>query len=423
MSTPAPTAAGLLTDAPATALLADTPPAAGLLAERIDRLAAVRDLIAGERAAVRAILTEISTYAAATYEIDAALATLDGALGEVVTHRPTTLRESAVFMPSNVLLYSYVLYLLVPSLFVRHATFRPSGQVRGQTAALHRLLAPAHDLPIDLAEVSQRAFLRDCVAPADLVVFTGRYSNGAEIRSVLDREQLFLFFGQGVNPVIVTDAADLDRALTDTIDIRLLNSGQDCLGPDAIFVHAAVLDGFVDRLVDRLGRLRCGPYTMPAADYGPICYDSALEGAALFLHRHRAWIRHGGRVDFRSRVVEPTVLVSRLGEEPALTEFFAPIFNVISYDDEAALRATLTSNGYADRALGASVYGEPEGALATVLRRRHTVTVNAPLTSVDDGNQPFGGWGHMASHLSHRGDRTAGPILISKVVAQRCGTL
>ncbi|MDG4830824.1 aldehyde dehydrogenase family protein [Solwaraspora sp. WMMD1047] len=409
MSSPAPAAAEALTDPQ--------------LAGRIDRLLAVRRLIDAERDTVRAILTEISTYTAASYEIDAALATLDGAAAEVATHRPVTLRESAVFMPSNVLLYSYVLYLLVPSLFVRRVTFRPAGQVRAQTVALHRLLSQVHDLPIELAEVSQRAFLRDAVAPAELVVFTGRYSNGAEIRALLDREQLFLFFGQGVNPVIVTDVADLDRALADIIEIRLLNSGQDCLGPDAIFVHEAVLDRFVDRLVDRLGRLRCGPYTMPTADYGPICYDSALEGAALFLHRHRNWIRHGGRVDFRTRIVEPTVLVSRLGEEPALTEFFTPIFNVIGYHDEGALRTTLTSNGYADRALGASVYGDRDGALSTLLRRRHTVTVDAPLTSVDDGNQPFGGWGHMANHLSHRGERQAGPILISKAVAQRCGTI
>lgn len=394
--------------------------AAAALVERLARLAAVRDLIHAERAAIHAILTEVCTYTSATYEIDAALATLDGAAAEVAEHRPPVLRESAVFMPSNVLLYSYVLYLLVPSLYVERITFRPAGQVRTQTAALHRLLHRAHGLPIELAEVSQRAFLRDTVTPADLVVFTGRYTNGAEIRSLLDREQLFLFFGQGVNPVIITETADLDRALTDTLGIRLLNSGQDCLGPDAIFVHSGVLDRFVDGLVDRLDQLRCGPYTMPAADYGPICYDSALEGAALFLHRHRAWIRHGGRVDFRSRIVEPTVLVSRLGAEPALTEFFTPIFNVIGYDDELALRTTLTSNGYADRALGASVYGDGDGSLTTILRRRHTVTVDAPLTSVDDGNQPFGGWGHMASHFSHRGERQAGPILLSKVVAQRC---
>lgn len=395
--------------------LAPAPPG-----ERIAALAAARDLIASERAAVHAVLTEISTGAAATYEIGAALSTLDGAAAEVARHRPPRLDLSAVFMPSNMLLYSYVLYLLVPSLFVDRSVFRPSRQVRDQTVALHELLAPAHQLPVELADVSQRAFLRDPVPLADLVVFTGRHANGAEIASQLGGEQLFLFFGQGTNPVVVCADADLPAALAGTLEIRLFNSGQDCLGPDVVFVPEPLLDRFVDGLVRRLDRLRFGGYRDPSADYGPICYDSALADTAQVLHRHRARIVAGGTVDFRSRRVEPTVLVSRLGDEPEPTEFFAPVFNVVSYPDEQALRVALTATGYADRALGASVYGDGGGTgeLTAALRRRHTVTVDTTLTAVDDGNQPFGGWGPLANYVSYRGRREPQPILISQAVAE-----
>lgn len=397
--------------------LAPAPAPAG---GRLAALAAVRDLIAADRASVHAILTEISTGAAATYEIEAALSTLDGAAAEVARQRPPRLAAAAVFMPSNMLLYSYVLYLLVPSLFVDRSAFRPSRQVREQTAALHQLLSSAHRLPIELADLSQRAFLRDVVGAADLVVFTGRYSNGAEIAAQLGADQLYLFFGQGTNPVVVCPDADWRAALADTVGIRLFNSGQDCLGPDAIFVPEPLLDEFVDGLVQRLGRLRFGPYRDPGADFGPICYDSALAEAAQVLHRHRGRIVAGGTVDFRSRKVDPTVLVSRLGDEPEPTEFFAPVFNVVSYPDERALRQALTATGYADRALGASVYGDGGGAgeLTAALRRRHTVTVDATLTTVDDGNQPFGGWGPLANYVSYRGRRRPQPILISQAVAE-----
>lgn len=396
---------------------------AALAARRLDRLARIRDLLDEERRAVREILTTVATYAAAEYELDAARAALDGAAAEVARHRPPTLRAAAVFMPSNMLLYSYVLYLLVPSLFVERLAFRPSSHVRETTVALHRRLAEAHRLPIELADLSQREFLREVVAPADLVVFTGRYTNGTSIRSTLTAEQLFLYFGQGVNPVVVAADADVERAVADTVGIRLFNSGQDCLGPDAIFVHDAVRDAFLDALVARLRRLRPGPYADPDADYGPIHYDSALEEVARFLHRYRLRIRHGGTVDFRTRLVEPTVLVSRLGAEPELTEFFAPVFNVVTFDDVDALRATLTSGVYTDRALGATVYGDRDGTgpLTQALRRRHTVTVNEPLTAVDDGNAPFGGRGHVANHIAYRGRLHAEPILVSKAVADYWG--
>ncbi len=387
---------------------------------RLTSLAKVRDLLDRDHAAIRKVLTEVGTYAAATYELDAARAALEGAAGEVARHRPPALRASAVFMPSNMLLYSYVLYLLIPSLFVQRLTFRPSSHVREATAALHQRLALAHGLPIELADLSQREFLRDVVTAADLVVFTGRYPNGNEIRSMLSADQLFLYFGQGVNPVVVAPDAELDQALTGVIDIRLFNCGQDCLGPDAIFVHDQVYDRFLDGLVTRLRRLRAGPYTDPNAGYGPLYYDSALEDVARFLHRYRSRITYGGTIDFRTRTVEPTVLVSRLGAEPELTEFFAPVFNVVTYDDTDALRATLTSGVYTDRALGATVYGDGDGSgpLTEALRRRHTVTVNVPLTAVDDGNAPFGGRGHVANYIAYRGRLHAEPILISKAVAE-----
>jgi aldehyde dehydrogenase (NAD+) len=202
--------------------------------------------------------------------------------------------------------------------------------------------------------------------------------------------------------------------------MRLFNSGQDCLGPDAVFVAEPVLEPFVDQLVARLERLRFGPYRDAAADYGPISYDGALADVAQVLHRYQSLIRHGGTVDFRSRRVVPTVLVSRLGEEPEPTEFFAPVFNVVSYQDESALVRTLTATGYADRALGASVYGDGGGTgkLTAALRRRHTVTVDEPLTAVDDGNRAFGGWGPIANHVSYRGQRRAQPILMSQTVAE-----
>ena len=386
--------------------------------DRLVALRAVADRLDTDRARILRLLTEVTTHRAAEYEIEAARATLAGAGTEVDTYRPAPVARLAAFMPSNVLLYSYVLYLLVPALFVERIRFRPASQVRGPMLALHELLAPVHGLPVTAMPVSQRAFLRDAVAPADLVVFTGSYQNAEQIRPQLRPEQLFVFLGGGINPFVVAPGADLATATRDAATIRLWNSGQDCLAPDLFLVNQADLDEFLARLVDRLAGLRYGPAADPAADYGPMVYDEALERAALYLFRNQPHIVHGGTVDFGSRRIEPTVV---LGAEPTgklgRTEVFAPIFNVVGYQHEDTLIQTLNSGVFAERALGASVYGRAP-RLVAALAERHLVTVDETLLAADDGNAPFGGRGPMANYLAHAGRLHAEPVLLSKAVAE-----
>jgi aldehyde dehydrogenase (NAD+) len=382
--------------------------------ERIAALERVRELLVSDRDRVLRLLTEGCTYRAAEYELDGAVATLAGAVAEVGTHRPGPVSRVAVFMPSNVLLYSYVLYLLVPTLFAEQVRFRPASLVARQLLSLHEALAPAHRLPIEPMAVSQRAFVRDGVGPADVVVFTGAYQNAEELRQQLGHGQLFLYLGSGINPFIVAPGADLDLAVRDAVAIRLLNSGQDCLAPDLFCVNRADLESFVDLLVRQLVSTRYGDYSDPGADFGPILYDDALEHAGQYLLRHQRHLVHGGRIDFRTRRVDPAVVVRPWGGK--VPEVFAPIFTVVGYEDEARLADTLAGGVFAERAMGASVYGRSP-RLVEALRERHMVTVDATLLSIDNGNEPFGGRGPMANYVTCDGRLHPEPILVSKAVA------
>ncbi|WP_018218351.1 aldehyde dehydrogenase family protein [Salinispora vitiensis] len=388
--------------------------------DRLRSLSRVRELLVEQPDQVLDELTKFTTIGAARYELAAAIATLDGALAECQRHRPAAVRNIAVFMPSNVLLYSYVLYLLVPSLFADRVVLRPASQTAEHLQRLHAMLAPVHGLPIEPLMVSQRAFVWDAVLPADVVVFTGAYQNAEQIRPQLRAEQLLLFLGAGVNPFIVAPGADLAAAARDAVQIRMFNTGQDCLAPDLFCVQESDADAFLDLLLKEVKGLRYGEYADPTADYGSIFYHGALEAAALFLFKNRANIVHGGSIDFRSRRVEPAVVVSPLDGRSGDTEFFAPVFNVAVYPDEATATRILTSGIYAERALGASVYGDAP-ALTAALARRHTVTINASMFSVDDGNAPFGGWGPMASYAAYSGRLHVGPILVSQAVARHLG--
>lgn len=363
------------------------------------------------------ILTQISPFRTAQLELQSALAALSGALEETRTYQPRRVERMAVFMPSNMLIYSYVLYLLIPSLYTQRITFRPSSHVLEPTHRLHELLAPIHGLPLEMVSSNQNYFRTVHVARANVVVFTGTYPNAESIRTALRPDQLLLFFGQGINPFVVAPGADIEAAVEDAIQIRMLNSGQDCLGPDVYYVHETILGEFLGLLTKRLGDWRYGPYSDPDADYGPLYYSGAFRNAADYLLSHRRRIVQGGRVDLLSQHIEPTVLVSPFAKKQSPVELFSPIFNVVTYDGNERLRDRLGSRDYTERALGATVYGD-DPALIQELGERHTVTVDKSLLDIEDGNRPFGGYGIQANYISHHGRLSAEPILLSKAVAE-----
>ncbi|MEV6394053.1 aldehyde dehydrogenase family protein [Streptomyces sp. NPDC051907] len=384
---------------------------------RLDALDAVRGHVAKDPAPLLKILTEIANHQAAESDVASFLATLGGAAREIETYRPGRVGRTAVFMPSNVLLYSYALFVLVPSLYSEDVVFRPSSQVADQTRRLHEYLAPVHGLPVTLSDLGQRAFVEGPVSEADVLVFTGTYTNGEKVREQLRRDQLLAFFGQGINPFIVAPGADPLKAAQGAVSIRMYNSGQDCYGPDVFFVHADELEGFLASLNAQLDALRFGEHTDPAAGYGPIYYEAAMEMAADHLRRHAKWIVRGGEVDFRRRRIAPTVLVRPMSDKGSLPEMFAPIFNVIPYDDTEQLHRRLSSPFFNERAMGAMVYGDAPDTVELLSQRHHT-SVNRTLLDEEDGNGPFGGRGVIANYLAYGKTRIAEPLLLSKVVAE-----
>lgn len=389
--------------------------------ERLQALRSVVEFLQSQRSQVHELLTEVSHHATVNGEIDLCIRTLEGAQDEVLKNRPRAVGGAAVFMPSNIPLYSYVLYLLIPSLYCDQISFRASSKIADLTRKLHELLSPAHKLPIHDCSMAQREFIAGPVAESELVVFTGTYHNAEKVRRQLSSEQLFVFFGQGVNPFIVGPDADLRSAIPALIDVRMINSGQDCFGPDRIFVHDSVADVFVPALCHYAAKLRHGDNRDTTSDYGSMYYLEAFADSFDYLRRNSRHIVSGGEVSIIDMHLRPTVLELPLDPKAQATEMFAPIFNVVRYSTDDELLSVLNSPFYIDRAMGATVYGDmPE--VVEFLRKRHHVTINSTLVDHDDGNEPFGGRGIVANYAALGNRRVAEPLLLSKAVAEHLGT-
>lgn len=387
---------------------------------QVKRIQASIEWIKERRTALLEILTEITHFHSAQSEIESTLNALQGAAKEVEYYSPADIERMAVFMPSNVLLYSYALYILIPSLYTKSIKFRPSSHVLEQTKKIHEFFSPLLPPEIQLCQVTQEEFMKEYVSEAELVVFTGTYRNAEKIKFQLRKDQMYLFFGQGINQFVIGEKANLAQAVEDSFLVRMFNSGQDCMGPDAFFVHEAVCHPYIRLLEERLNQAVFGSNTDEAADYGPIHYQDILELMAKYFLKHRDHLCYGGSIDFSQRRIEPTIFLSSVEESIPIMEFFCPVFNVIRYRDEEQLKKLFNTSFYRERSMGASLYAAD--GLIEFMKTKHTVTVNQTLLDIEDGNEPFGGYGMWGNYICHQGRLVSEPLLISKAIADHFST-
>ncbi|HXV91945.1 MAG TPA: aldehyde dehydrogenase family protein [Pseudonocardia sp.] len=386
---------------------------------------AMIELILRRRDELVEVLTGIATRHAAADELNRSIATLAGAQWEVERNRPRTVDELAVFLPSNNVFYSYVLFAVVPSLYCRKVLVRPSSRSTEVSRALHRILttdpATAGLLDVEFLEVSQRSFLRRCAA-ADVVVFNGRPENAEELAARLPRSSMLLAFGSGPNPVVVGPDAALRTVVEDLLRVRMYNSGQDCLCPDLVLADERIADDLVENLRDGVAGLRVGARSGHDTDVGPLVYPDAVEQIERFLAAHRDHVVAGGRVDRATGLVEPTVLDMPWDPRFHPPEFFGPVLCVMRYRHPDDVGRWLNSPTELARGMYVSVYGEE--ALDTARIGSSVVTRDCMTLDVECGNQPLGGFGHRAGHVRVDGVPVARPLLLSAELGARtaCGT-
>jgi acyl-CoA reductase-like NAD-dependent aldehyde dehydrogenase len=367
-------------------------------------------------------LTAVATCASANDELARAVAALARSDWEIACNHPPQLGKVAVFMPSNNVLYSYVLYALIPLLYSERVVVRSSSRVRDTTTRVHQTLsemAGAIDgRSVVLSDASQRVFSHEC-RDADLVIFTGRHENSLTISAMLDRRTRLLRFGSGPNPVVVGERAELDLVVRDVIAARLYNSGQDCLCPDVIFVHRRVRDAFMEQLVERLLGISIGARRDPDTIVAPLVYADALATAHAFITRHADRVHYGGHVNVAGATVEPTVVVLPFDADFHPPELFSPVFCVVHYDSGGQIEEWLRSAVELERGMYVSIYGEASLSEETI----GTSVVCRDRTALDaeDGNSPFGGFGMRASSVVCGDVSVARPLLASNE-ARLCAT-
>ncbi len=239
----------------------------------------------------------------------------------------------------------------------------------------------------------------------DGVTFTGSYDVGFK--------QLFKSFSQrypkpciaemgGKNPAVITQHADLDRAVQGVFRSAFGMGGQKCSACSRVFVHEEVADKFLAALKEMAEKAVIGDPSDKNVFLGPVGLRSGYEDYKRFaeLARKDGTVVTGAEVISEGPLskgyfVKPTIVTDLPSDhELVKTELFLPIVVVerVKSLDEGLRRANDTDLG-----LTAGFFSQRQDEVDEFLDRIEAgvVYVNraaGATTGAWPGVQPFGGW-------------------------------
>lgn len=227
------------------------------------------------------------------------------------------------------------------------------------------------------------------------VAYTGSVAVGQAVaKTCAESFKPCLIEASGNDPFIVMPSAPMDMAVRGAAFAAYLNCGQVCTSAERFYVHDAIHDEFVARLVVEAKKLRVGN-GLDQVDMGPLATRRQRDRFEGLLARARAagakTETGGGRPANLNRgwFVEPTVLTNVTPDMEILNEEpfgpVAPICRVRDFDEALELanksRFGLGSNIYTlDMSEAFRAVNEIEAGI---------LWVNAPL--LDNDALPFGG--------------------------------
>ncbi len=230
-------------------------------------------------------------------------------------------------------------------------------------------------------------------ADVDRITFTGESGTGRTIAKAAAANLIPISLelgGKGAN--IVFEDADIDNAVSWSIQAIFRNAGQVCLAGSRLFVHREIYDTFLDRYIDAAERLVIGDPAVDGTEFGPLASEEHYSKVCRYLdlvESEGGKFRTGGRGE--GWTVKPTVITdltdsSRLVHE----EIFGPVVAVLPFDSEREVvnRANNTRYG-----LNAMVFTEDLNRAHRAAARLRAGTVWVNCFFIRDLRAPFGGVG------------------------------
>jgi acyl-CoA reductase-like NAD-dependent aldehyde dehydrogenase len=243
-------------------------------------------------------------------------------------------------------------------------------------------------------------------ANVDKIAFTGSAATARQVlAAAAARLTPVLTECGGKDALLVAADADLDAAVDAAAWGAMSNAGQTCVGVERVYVAEPVYHAFLEKLNDRVSKLR--PGEDDGAAYGPM----TLPGQVDVVERHLAdavarggRAVHGGLDSVRAPYVDPVVLVDVPAESAAVREeTFGPVVTVTPVPSLTEAVRLANASPYA---LGSAVFTKRRraGLRAARALRAGMTSVNSVITFAAVPSLPFGGSGESGFGRIHGAD-------------------
>jgi succinate-semialdehyde dehydrogenase/glutarate-semialdehyde dehydrogenase len=173
---------------------------------------------------------------------------------------------------------------------------------------------------------------------------------------------------------------------------KFRNGGQACTAANAFYVHADLVDAFLERFGTEVEKLTVGPAHSGAA-IGPLISAAAVERVGATVNRA---IAEGARVSHQASMpyepgwfYPPTVLADVCpGASILRDEVFGPVAPIVPWANEDDLLAQINDTEYG---LAAYVFSGDTGRALRFAERIEAGMVGVNRGVVSDPSAPFGG--------------------------------
>lgn len=166
--------------------------------------------------------------------------------------------------------------------------------------------------------------------------FIGSAKVGWALRSQLAPGTRCALEHGGAAPVILTESADLDRAVPSLAKGGFYHAGQVCVSVQRVYAHSSVCRTFADRLAEAANKMVVGDPTEQATEVGPLITPGEVDRVHEWVEEARAGggeILCGGE-KLSDTAYKPTVILNPPADAKVSTmEIFGPVVCVFSYDD------------------------------------------------------------------------------------------
>lgn len=262
------------------------------------------------------------------------------------------------------------------------------------------------------------------------VVFTGSYDVGSKSLAEFESKSPRPFIAEmgGKNATIVTDKADLSKAVEGVVRGAFGYGGQKCSACSRVYVHEKVKDEFVGQLILKTAELKVGDPTEKSTFLGPLINENAFKNFQSFVDQAagEASVKCGGRVVKSGNLskgyfVEPTVVTDVPKNSTLIkTEMFVPILTVESYSE---LHEVIRRVNDVDYGLTSGIFSADSKEISEFFSQAmagvvYANRVSGSTTGAVVGDQPFVGWKKSGS----TGKGAGGPYYLQQFLREQSQT-